>query len=276
MSLSETLRIAIVALYGAGTAFFFIGLFSRGETVKKIAGWLAIAGFAMHTGGLYCVLNEHGFTSLPQNFAIKMLSWSLLLVFFILWWRLKHDFLGMIAAPLAFLLYLFSLTLPKAQAVMPPSLSGPFFALHIGSLCLSFGMLAMAFGAGILFLHVNKKIKTKEKLTGFRKDLPALSTFDKINHWAAVVGFPLFTLGMLSGFIWAHFTWGKVVTWDPKEVISLGIWVLYAFFFYQRLAQGWRGRKPAVLAMFLFGLAVVSLLGVNFFLPTHHSMNPNV
>jgi len=274
MVLSDLARILVVSLYALGTVLYFVGMFRRKEKLKSAAGLCALAGFSLHTVSIGIALAQFSFATLPKSFYIKLLSWSLLLVFFIVWWRLKLGFLALIASPLALLLYLASLSLPSEKAVMPESLSGLFFGLHIAALFASFALLAMAFGGGLVFIHLERKIKTKEKLLGFRKDLPSLATFDKINHWAAIIGFPLFTLGLVSGFGWAHSAWGKVLTWDPKEVVSLLIWTVFAFFFHQRLAMGWRGRKPALLAMWIFVFAVISLVGVNYFLPTHHSLKP--
>lgn len=271
MDLSNFARILVVSLYGMGTLLYFVGVFSRREPLKKAASLCAFLGFGLHTLSIGLSLASVSFASLPKSFFVKLLSWSLLLVFFIVWRWLKMSFLALIASPLALLLYLLSLGLPSEKAAMPESWSGLFFGLHIASLFGSLALLAMAFGAGLVFTHLERKIKFKEKLLGFRKDLPSLATFDKVNHWAVLVGFPLFTLGMVSGFVWAQFTWGKILTADPKELLSLLIWSMYAFLFHQRLVHGWRGRKPAVLAIWIFAFTVVSLVGINYFLPTHHS-----
>jgi ABC-type transport system involved in cytochrome c biogenesis permease subunit len=85
-----------------------------------------------------------------------------------------------------------------------------------------------------------------------------------------MTGFPLYTIGILSGFIWAAFTWKRMFSWDPKEVVSLIIWLVFAYLFHQRLAIGWNGRKPAKTAIWLFVVVIASMLFINFFVPTHH------
>jgi len=77
---------------------------------------------------------------------------------------------------------------------------------------------------------------------------------------------------MLTGFVFARMTWGKMLSADPKEFMSLTIWALFAWLFYGRLFLDWRGRRPAKMAMLLFALAVVSIAGVNFFLQSHHGL----
>ncbi len=267
----ELLKIAVITFYGAGTVLFFCSALLRKEVLKKGAAWCAFIGFGMHTCVLVADALGHTWLTLPRGYYVKLLSWSLLGIFFLIWWRLKLEFLSLIASPLALLLFIFSMTLSARTAVMPKALSGLFFGLHIGTLYLSLGLLVMAFGAGVLFLYLERKIKAKERLTGFSKDMPALAAFDRANHVAVLIGFPAFTLGILSGFVWARGEWGKVVTWDPKEIISVVIWLLFALLFYQRTIMGWRGRKPARLAILLFVFAVLSLMGVNLFLPSHHS-----
>ena len=223
---------------------------------------------------LLTALSGRPFPPETKGYYLQLLSWVLLLAYFSIGWRKGFEFLGLIASPLAVILFLSAFRLTAAPLSLPSSLTTLFFGLHIGALFLSLGLLLMAFSAGALFLHVEKRIKTKEKLTGFRKDLPALATFDRINHWAVVCGFPLFTLGLISGFAWARTAWENAGLWDPKEVTSIVIWILFALLFHQRLALGWRGRKPALLAMLLFLFSAASLVGVNLFLPTHHSLTP--
>ena len=90
-------------------------------------------------------------------------------------------------------------------------------------------------------------------------------------RWAARIGFPLYTVSMLAGFLWASFTWKKIISWDPKEIVSIIVWIVFALLFHQRMVLGWRGKKPAKTAIVLFLLCLASLVGVNFLLPTHHS-----
>ena len=97
--------------------------------------------------------------------------------------------------------------------------------------------------------------------------MPSLSTYDKVNYIAVVVGFPLFTLGLMSGFIWAPIAQG--LTGSPKVLYSLFVWFLYALLFYQRTALGYRGRKTAVMAIIIFLISALSM-GIDISM-SHHS-----
>jgi ABC-type transport system involved in cytochrome c biogenesis permease subunit len=178
------------------------------------------------------------------------------------------------AAPLALILFSSSILVHTPDLAIPAQLSGLWFGLHVAALFISIAFLAMAFGAGVCYLYVDWQIKRKAKPGRWRHDFPALLNCDRVNHWAVSAGFPLFTIGMLAGFLWADFTWGRAFSWDPKEIASVIIWFLFAYLFHQRLALGWKGRKPASLASWIFVLCLVSITVINFFLPTHHSFRP--
>ncbi|SKA71562.1 cytochrome C assembly family protein [Desulfobaculum bizertense] len=272
MELNNVLQVGITLLYALGSILFIGGMLSSRHALKKVAALLSGAGFVLHSIFLFLWWNSSGMASLLEgNFHLNLLGWVVLAIFYILWWKKNLEFPALAASPLALLLFLSSLGLSGTKVIMPKAWAGPFFMLHIGTLFLALSFLAIAFVAGALFLHLDKKIKAKEKLTGFRRDLPSLNTFDRANHHAVLFGFPLYTLGLLSGFIWAGFAWQKTVTGDPKEWVSVIIWLLYAYLFHQRLAMGWRGRKAAVLAMTVFIFSVLSLVVVNFMMPSHHN-----
>ena len=55
------------------------------------------------------------------------------------------------------------------------------FTIHIVAIFVSLGLMALASGAGVLFLIQAKTIKSKSKMAGFQKDLPAPVRADKIN-----------------------------------------------------------------------------------------------
>jgi len=207
---------------------------------------------------------------------LQLLAWFLLLCGMLGWWKFKLEAPLLFAAPLAFLLAAVAHPFLHRQIVLPTQLSGHFYALHIGALFLSLAFIALALGAGLLFLYMHRKIKSKERLVGFQKDFPALSILDKINALCVTIGFPLYTIGIGAGFVWSASVWGKTFSGDPKEITSLLVWLGFAVLFHQRLLRGWQGRKPALFVIGLFALCVFSIVVVNTFLSTHHAFLPPI
>jgi ABC-type transport system involved in cytochrome c biogenesis permease subunit len=218
MTLGNILFFAVVCLYLTGTGLYLAGALWRSDRLRRSGNVSAILGFVLHTACLGLALGEEaGGMLLRAEFYFSLLAWSLLLIFFFLWWRLRLDFLGILTSPLPCTFFI----LPGRGRArpLPEILSGLFFGLHIGSLFLAISLLAMACATGAGYLYLERKIKTKEKLAGFARAMPSLSTFDRANQWAVTGGFPLYTIGLVSGFLWAKLTWHRIFSWDPKEVV---------------------------------------------------------
>lgn len=260
MGLFELLHIFIIVLYGLGTILFLTGIGTANDKLKKTAVWLAVVGFLMHTMDLGVVLASDPAALNAGKFYFNIMAWCVLALYFFLWWRLRLEFLAITALPLALLLFVASMALGGIRIKMPPELTALFFSLHIGALILSIGVCIMAFCAGVAFLYFNRKLKTKAGLSSMGKDIPSLDKFDQVNRWAVVTGFPLFTLGLFSSFVWYWIAPDKQFAWDVMKIGSLAVWFLFAFLFHQRLVLGWRGRKPAILAIWVFVGMCVSLI----------------
>lgn len=268
-----TFHTAIFYLVGClGT---FIGLPLNKPKIQVLGRIFTWAGFALHTMLIIMVVLGHGPDELTRSYFVQLLAWTIMFIYFVGWRILKSNFLGMTASPLGMMLIILSCKVDQALVEMPSSMQELFFVLHIGPLFASLGLLALGFGAGLLFIHMDRKIKAKARLSDFDRGLPALSAYDRVNRLAVVLGFPLYTIGIASGFMFAPLAWGRegliFDTWDPKEIFSLFQWFLYAALFYLRVASGWRGRKAAIMVIAIFGISVFSFLVVNTFMPTHHS-----
>ncbi|MDR2488835.1 MAG: cytochrome c biogenesis protein [Desulfovibrio sp.] len=267
MDFEYILAIGVIILYSLGTFGMLLGTLALHRPLKALADRITLAGFSLHTVVAVAMLASNGFTALPMGYYPQLMAWSLIFLYICAWGWLRLPFLGLTAAPLALLLYILSMRLSYTPALLPEHLSGLFFTLHIWSLYLSLGLLAMAFGAGVLFVYMESRLKKKLPMAEFTRDLPSLAACDKVNHIAVTAGFPLYTLGLMSGFIWAPMA--KTIVENPKVLLSLVVWLLYALFFYQRTALRYRGKKTAVMAIVIFGISVLSF-GIDYAI-SHHS-----
>jgi ABC-type transport system involved in cytochrome c biogenesis permease subunit len=171
------------------------------------------------------------------------------------------DIILYFTAPWAFFLGACALGFTGTAGTM--TMAGPLFILHLAFIFAGVGVMAVAAGAGTLFLWQEHSIKHKTRLDGVHQDLPALGALDRVNAMATLIGFPCYSLGILCGFLWARISWGTLGSGDLKEWISLAILVVYALLFHQRQALGWRGRKPALLAIVIFIASLFSMFVVN-------------
>jgi cytochrome c-type biogenesis protein CcsB len=133
-------------------------------------------------------------------------------------------------------------------------------------------VFTVAFAAGVMYLLQERMLKSK-KFSALYHRLPSLETLDSINYKCLTFGFPLMTMGIISGAIWANSAWGGYWRWDPKETWALITWFLYAALLHGRLTVGWRGRRAAIFAIIGFLCVLFTFLGVNLLLTGEHSFN---
>ncbi|NJK38207.1 MAG: c-type cytochrome biogenesis protein CcsB [Oscillatoriales cyanobacterium RM2_1_1] len=93
--------------------------------------------------------------------------------------------------------------------------------------------------------------------------LTLAETIDNISYRIIGLGFPLLTIGIIAGAVWANEAWGSYWSWDPKETWALITWLVFAAYLHARITRGWQGRKPAILAASGFVVVWVCYLGVN-------------
>jgi cytochrome c-type biogenesis protein CcsB len=94
---------------------------------------------------------------------------------------------------------------------------------------------------------------------------------DVIAYRAISIGFPVFTLAVLLGCIWAYQAWGGYWSWDPKETWALIVWLIYAGYLHQRLRHTTKIKVLAWWSIVGFLATLFCYLGVNMFLSGLHS-----
>ena len=78
------------------------------------------------------------------------------------------------------------------------------------------------------------------------------------------VGWPILTLGVTLGAVWADTAWGRFWGWDPKETWAFITWVAYTVYLHSRMVMGWRGRWSAAACLIGFIMVLITWLGVSY------------
>ena len=173
--------------------------------------------------------------------------------------------------PIVLVLMLSSSMFPRGiSPSLNPVLKSYWFGIHTILAFLGDAAFAMAAGIGVMYLIQERYVKSK-RLSGLFQKLPSLQSLDEINYRLISLGFPLLTLAIITGVIWANTAWGTYWRWDPKEVWSLITWLIYALVLHLRLTVGWRGKKAAGLSIIGFILVIFTFFGVNLLLKGLHA-----
>lgn len=152
----------------------------------------------------------------------------------------KIDALGLIVAPLGLVLTLgtFFLASPHPSRKLPAS----FIGLHVFASLAGFAMFLLACGAAILYIVQERRLKSKRLPEG---GLPALDSLDRAVHRFLVLGFPLLTLAVVTGTVWAKTFENGSAQEVLRNVLSYATWLLFASVLGLRVVGGWRGRRAA-------------------------------
>lgn len=134
---------------------------------------------------------------------------------------------------------------------------------HAAFLFLSYAAFFIAVLTGLLFLVQERRLKRKDPGVLRSPGLP-LDQLDRINRWAVIIGFSLFSFGMMQGSVLARANWGSFWNSDPKEVASLFTWVAYAVVLGLRATQSLRGRRVVLMSVMSFLLVMFTFVGVNY------------
>jgi cytochrome c-type biogenesis protein CcsB len=270
MTVSPTFLLNIsLALYLVSSILYLVSL-SR----FRVVNWAFIClatGFTVHLAATILRYLDAGYTPIT-NLHESLSFFALCLAGFFIYLKIAYraSILGIVVLPVLSALMVFALSLPSEIGPLPPVLQSVWLPIHTVFAFIGNAVFLMGFLVSIIYLGSERCIKHK-KAASILPDLPSLETLDLINYKCMSLGFPLLTIGIISGSIWAEYAWGSYWSWDPKETWSLITWIVYAILIHNRLVIGWRGRKTAYMMILGFISVLVTFLGVNFFIGGLHS-----
>jgi cytochrome c-type biogenesis protein CcsB len=266
-----------MAIYLLCFLFYLIFTSTRSRTLGILSTAALTIGLLIHSGGLvfrWMETHQTGYGYIPLSNMYESLiffSWTIILIYLILEWKYQQKIIGVFVTPFAFLAIALTSIVPGIEVKITPlvpALQSNWLTIHVTTCFFGYAAFAVSFGISILYLIRDRKENQKETSSRW---LPSSEILDEVNYKAIIIGFPMLTLGIITGAAWANYAWGSYWSWDPKETWSLITWFIYAAFLHARYARDWRGRKAAVLSILGFIFVLFTYFGVNYVLSGLHS-----
>ncbi|MGB6063753.1 MAG: c-type cytochrome biogenesis protein CcsB [Desulfomonilaceae bacterium] len=254
----------------AGVWFLVAHILSSPATLmRKAVFGLFIFVFALHTGSLglrWIESYRMGLGHAPLSNLYESLvffAWTIALALIIARLKFGTDLIVLLGTPLVFLTMASTFLLDPSIKPLIPALQSNWLIAHVITCFLGYAGFTVSFVAAFLLLLVRGS-------GAAGKHLPRADFLDEIVYRSVLIGYPLLTIGIITGAAWADYAWGSYWSWDPKETWSLVTWLVYSAFLHARLARGWSGRRTAVLSVVGFAAVMFTYFGVNY-LPGLHS-----
>jgi len=245
---------AAIALIVSLAAYLYASRSTR-DSHRVILGHLATWVAAAALLALCCGVGARAVASrrwpLGTHFEFTLaFAATTLFVYLVLRTTEPEPLAGVASTALALLILVHALYVKPQAArviqVLPPVLSGPWFALHTFVVAVAYGALTVAGGVALSAVGVlNPRL---------------LALADR----ATAVGYVTLSLGMVTGGIWGELAWGDYWTWSIKETWTLVAWLTCTLYYHVRHRRGWRGRR----AIFVIALIAAAVWANLFLTPT--------
>ncbi len=159
----------------------------------------------------------------------------------------------------------------EAVGPLRPQLRSYWLVIHVSAAVIATGVFTVGAVLAALYLFRARREAAGRVGSGYVTRLPTASALDRMSYRVHSFGFPIYTLALIFGAVWAKAAYGRYWEWDPKETWMLISWVVYASYLHARATAGWKGKVAAVIALVAFGTVLFNLLGVNFLIAGKHS-----
>ena len=203
-------------VYGLAATLYLIAWIFHKPHTNRWATWVAYAGVIGNAAGFVLRWIESytmGIGRIPlSNLYESLVFFSLMIavIYLVIERKYHHQIIGAFAMPLAFLSIAYASLSPNiSDRIQPllPALKSNWLTVHVVTCFIGYAAFAVACGVSIMYLiKVGKEERAAEEspIGGILGMFPSIKVLDDINYKAIMVGFPMLTIGIITGAAWAN------------------------------------------------------------------------
>ena len=187
--------------------------------------------------------------------------------------RRRHwEWLGLfVIGPVLLTLGLAMFAFYTEAAELVPALKSVWLVIHVVVAFLAVAVFTIGFSIGVVYLVRRHREENPPERPNFVETLPSSGSLERAAYGLNMVGFILWTFTLVAGAIWAQKAWSSYWTWDPKEVWTFVVWVVYAAYMHARATAGWEPRKAMWIALAGYVCVLLNFTVVNLVFTGMHS-----
>jgi cytochrome c-type biogenesis protein CcsB len=297
--------IAVVA-YLVGLVLFVLYFAVRRRLVADLALGAVMTGWPFHAASIVARAFEAGHWPLGNMYEYSTaIAFVVMTTFIVLALRANLRLIGVPCTVLAVSLLgvAYMLYVPPGQLV--PALHSYWLTIHVTAMATSSGLLTFAFVFAMFYLARRWADRRLAAFAALRTDarvavaaqgapmsigggasggswslgaarsiarvLPSARRLDAWSYRFVMLGFPIWSFGVICGAIWGEHAWGRYWGWDPKETFAFITWVVFAIYLHARVTYGWREVRAAAITGVGFVAILFTLYAVNLWIAGLHS-----
>lgn len=256
----EIWAFSYILLYAIAAALylgFHLGFGAGAARAGRIT--LALAAFVqLGDIGMRCFALQHPMSSVSE--AMAFIAWMIAVGFLAATFRYHLPAAGALAVPAVLVLVVLARVAPTEQ---PADTMGSLGTVHIFLATVGIATFALAAVLAALYLMQERRLKRKRLDLSRGNENAPLDTLDRLAARCVSVGFPIFTLTIVTGAVWVAqlglLRAGSAVR--PEYILTVIAWAVLGVLLFARVGGGWRGRRTAWLTVGGFSVAVLVLVG---------------
>ena len=254
---------------GAAVAYGFV-FFASHPTAGRVATPALRGAVVFHLIYLVCLILQHEqFPAATVSQALSIVSFAVAVVYVYVEWNSRERSTGFWMVALVFFFQLLSSVLARPNPPDREIFHDPLFAVHVSLALLGYAAFVVAAAYAFLFLQLYRDLKAGRFSTFYGK-LPPLEVMERMMLGALSVGFVALTGAVVTGGFYAEQLYHNAWMRDPKILVTIATWVLYAAALLLRRLRRWQGRQTALASLAGLCAILFSLVAVNFFFTDFH------